>query len=93
MNKNIHHNSEQQRFEIQQQGLTAYMSYRLSDGVIEYDHTIVPKALGGQGLGTELVKYGLAYARVQHLKVNPSCPFVAALIEKHSVYQDLLESN
>ncbi|WP_223789606.1 GNAT family N-acetyltransferase [Marinicella meishanensis] len=92
MNQNIQHNPKQRRFEITMNGLTAYMSYRLDQAVLEYNHTIVPKALGGQGLGTELVKYGLAYARVHHLKVKPTCPFVAALIEKNPVYQDLLES-
>jgi len=90
LNKHIQHNEKMHRFDIQLNGQTAYMSYRLSADLIEYDHTIVPPALGGQGLGTELVKYGLAYARVQHLKVIPSCPFVAALMKKHTVYQDLL---
>ncbi len=90
MLKNIKHNQETQRFEIEIEGLTGYMTYVLSDGLIEYNHTIVPKALGGRGIGSELVKYGLAYARVNHLQVNPSCPFVAAYMEKHRVYQDLL---
>ena len=73
-------------------GHIGYMSYVLSEGVIEYNHTIVPKALGGRGIGTELVKYGLAYARVKHLQVKPTCSFVAAFIEKNPVFQDLLRA-
>lgn len=90
MLKTIKHNKQKQRFEIHLEGHVGYMSYVLNDGVIEYDHTIVPRELGGKGIGTELVKYGLAYARVDHLKVIPSCSFVAAFINKHDVYQDLL---
>jgi len=48
-----------------------------------------PRELGGHGLGTELVKYALAYAWVEHLTVIPTCSFVAALMDKHVVYQDL----
>ncbi len=90
MLKTIVHNVQSQRFEVEVEGQTGYMSYLLTGDVIEYNHTIVPKSLGGRGIGSELVKYGLAYARINHFSVNPSCPFVAAIIEKHSVYQDLL---
>ncbi len=90
MNTGIKHNSAAQRFEVMVDGHVAYMSYLLDAQTINYNHTIVPPTLGGQGLGTELVKYGLAYARVNHLQVVPTCPFVAAVINKHAVYQDLL---
>lgn len=90
MLKTIKHNQENQRFEVHLEGHVGFMSYVLSDGVIEYNHTIVPKELGGRGIGSELVKYGLAYARVNHLKVIPSCSFVEAFINKHGVFQDLL---
>lgn len=90
MLKIIKHNQEKQRFEVELEGHVGFMSYVLDDGVIEYNHTIVPKELGGRGIGSELVKYGLAYARVNHLNVKPSCSFVDAYINKHAVYQDLL---
>lgn len=90
MLKEITHNQENQRFEAHIEGHVGYMSYVMHEGVIEYNHTIVPKELGGRGIGSELVKYGLAYARVNHLNVKPTCSFVAAYINKHSVYQDLL---
>ena len=86
----IQHNQQANRFEVEIAGLTAYMSYLLTNDMIEYNHTLVPPTLGGRGIGSELVKYGLAFARVNHLKVVPSCSFVVAYIEKHPVYQDLL---
>lgn len=92
MNLLIENNEAKQRFEIQIENLTGYITYVQYDDYIDYTHTIVPNELGGRGIGTDLVKYGLAFARVHHLKVKPSCSFVAALIEKNKVYQDLLLS-
>jgi predicted GNAT family acetyltransferase len=87
---NIEHNADTHRFEVRLDDHVGYLSYLLKDGVINYNHTIVPKALGGRGIGTELVKYALAYARVNHLKVIPACSFVEAYINKHPEHQDLL---
>ena len=42
-------NAETNRFETVIDGITAYLSFvRLPDGNLVYDHTIVPKALGGR---------------------------------------------
>ncbi len=90
MNTGIKQNHEKQRFEVHINNSVGYMTYELNDGFIDYTHTIVPRELGGKGLGTDLVKYGLAYARVNHLQVKPTCSFVVAMIEKNKVYQDLL---
>lgn len=90
MYKSIIHQEDQKRFVLLIDDHTAYLSYQLTDDVVNYNHTIVPKALGGQGIGTELVKYALAYARVNHLSVLPSCSFVAHYISKHDGEQDLL---
>ena len=89
MNTGIKHHPENNRFEIHIDGYIGYIEYQKTADVIDYTHTIVPPELGGRGLGTELVKYALAYARVEHLKVVPTCSFVAALMDKHPVYQDL----
>ena len=89
MYKNIIHQEDQNRFVLQIDGHTAYLSYQLMGDVIDYNHTIVPKELGGRGIGTELVKYALAYARINHLTVVPSCSFVAHYIKKHSEVADL----
>ena len=89
MNKAIKHQPEKNRFTVKIDGFEGYIEYLRTASVIDYTHTIVPKALGGRGLGTDLVKYALAYARVEHLTVIPSCSFVAAMMEKHVVYQDL----
>jgi predicted GNAT family acetyltransferase len=51
----------------------------------------VPPHLRGQGLGTQLVRQGLDWARGEGYKVVPLCPFTAQFIEENPEYQDLLE--
>ena len=43
MYKNIIHKTKENRFVLIKDEQIAYLSYRLTDGVIDYNHTIVPK--------------------------------------------------
>lgn len=86
----IYHSTDRQRFEYQQDGQTAYLSYQVDGNTLVYDHTIVPTSLGGQGIGTALVKHALNYAKNNDKKVIPACSFVATFIQKHPAYQKLL---
>jgi len=51
----------------------------------------VPLALEGKGIGNELAKAALDYARSEGLRVVPRCRFIAAYIKRHPQYQDLVE--
>lgn len=86
----IIHNEKNQRFELQQDGQTAYLSYQVAGDKLVYDHTIVPSELGGQGIGSQLVKHALDYARDNGKKVVPTCSFVANYVQKHPEYQDIV---
>jgi predicted GNAT family acetyltransferase len=87
------HNPEQNRFEIQQDGRTAELVYRLKPGRIVFIHTGVPAELEGRGLAKELAVTGLDYARQNGLKVIPLCPFVAGYIKRHPEYLDLVDEH
>ena len=89
-NLDIKHNEPRKRFETTVNGQTGYISYQQRGDSLIYDHTIVPQALGGQGVGSALVKHALDYARHHDKKVVPQCSFVAAYIDKHPDYQDLI---
>ncbi|MEN8625309.1 GNAT family N-acetyltransferase [Psychrobacter proteolyticus] len=89
-NLDIVHNQAAKRFETSIDGQTGYISYQKSADKLVYDHTIVPQQLGGQGVGSALVKHALDYAREQNKKVVPQCSFVASYINKHPEYQDLI---
>ena len=104
---NIQHDREQSRFHVPPESLDhdaepgspAHManlgmvlSYtEVRPGVIEFKSTLVPPHLRGQGLGTQLVRQGLDWARSEGYKVVPLCPFTAQFIEENPEYQDLLE--
>ncbi|UYZ68521.1 N-acetyltransferase [Moraxella bovis] len=87
----ITHNPATQRFEVTIDGHTGFLSYEvIDDDTLNYNHTIVPKELGGCGLGTALVKHALDYARDNGKKVVPNCSFVASYIDRRDEYQSLL---
>ena len=50
----------------------------------------MPKELGGRGLGSQLVKFALDYAKSENKKIIASCSFVASYVDKHPEYQDLV---
>lgn len=56
------------------------------------DHTRVPKALGGQGVGTFLVERAVKDARDEGKTIVPQCWFVRQQIERHEEWQDVLAS-
>jgi predicted GNAT family acetyltransferase len=67
-----------------------FVTYRLAPGVIAFLHAEVNPAHEGEGWGSRLVAGALDDARARGLKVRPVCPFVAAYIERHPEYRDLL---
>ena len=72
-------------------GIEAEMTYsRASPHLIIIDHTGVPKALGGMGVGVALVKRAVEDARRDGIKIIPLCPFAKAQIRKHAEWQDVL---
>jgi len=83
----IHHDSKQQLF----QDGAAELAYSLpAPQIIDFTHTYVPEDRRGEGVGDALVATGLDYARRHQLRVRASCPFVAAFLQRHHEYADLL---
>lgn len=85
-------NPAERRFELQVEGETAFAAYHIAGETIIFTHTIVPKALEGQGIATGLIAFALDQARARGLKVVPECSFVAAYMQRHPDTQDLLAS-
>ena len=90
MEINIQLNPQTERFETTVEGISAFLTYSLEEGVLTLLHTEVPPALGGKGIGSRLAGSALDYARQEHLKVVAKCSFVAKYIERHQEYADLL---
>lgn len=87
----VRDNPAEGRYELTVDGYLAAAYYKLSDGVITFVHTEVPKELGGRGIGSQLVKSALDDVRARQLKIVAQCPFVKAYIEKHADYAGLLK--
>ena len=88
----VRDNPDRHRFEIDLgDGAFAFAEYTLPEGKIMFTHTEVPPEHEGKGVGSALIRAGLAAARERGLKVIPICPFFAAYIQKHPDEQDLLD--
>ena len=92
MNIEVTDNTAANRFEAEVDGMQAVAEYVLSGGTITFTHTIVPEAHRAQGIGQALARAALESAKQRHLTVVPQCGFIAAYIEKHPEYQDLVRS-
>ena len=80
------------RYVIRHEGHEAEMTYSKAGAkLVIIDHTGVPEALNGLGLGALLVKRGVEDARKEGKKIIPLCPFAKAYIGKHPELQDVLQ--
>jgi predicted GNAT family acetyltransferase len=59
--------------------------------LIIIDHTAVPDAFRGQGVGQALVLRGVEDARAAGKKILPLCPFAAAQFRRHPDWADVLQ--
>ena len=62
MEYTVNHYPEKHRFEVVEDGLTAYVEYRLRGDALDIIHTIVPKNLEGRGIAATLVETAYKYA-------------------------------
>jgi predicted GNAT family acetyltransferase len=86
----VRHNAPASRFEAAVGAHLAVADYVVQDGRMIFTHTFVPPELRGRGLAEKLVRAGLEQARTEGRRVVPQCSYVAAFIERHREFQDLL---
>jgi predicted GNAT family acetyltransferase len=78
------------RFELERDGHVASLQYTVAGHVLALLHTEIPDALRRSGIASTLAQTALDWARNHHLKVDVVCPFVAAFLETHPEYSDLV---
>ncbi|MET0987757.1 MAG: GNAT family N-acetyltransferase [Steroidobacteraceae bacterium] len=86
----VRNNTAEERYELELDGVIAYVAYHHEDGYVSLDHTEVPSQLGGRGVGSALAKGTLDLIRSEGFKLIPRCDFIAGYIKKHPEYQDLV---
>ncbi len=90
MNEKINVNEADNQFElITPEGL-ALIAYEMEGDTMAILHTEVPEVLQGQGVGSDLAKFALDYAREKQLKVKVYCQFVQVYLKRHPQYQNLI---
>jgi predicted GNAT family acetyltransferase len=71
--------------------LAGFTTYATRPGKIIFVHTEIDPAFEGHGLGRTLVKGELDDARARGLRVVPLCSFVAAYVERHPEYDEIVD--
>ena len=86
----VRHHAAANRFESEVDGNLAIAEYQLDGERMIITHTFVPPELRGRGIAEKLVRPALAWARAKNRRVVPACSYVAAFIERHAEFRDLL---
>ena len=86
----VTNNMAQLEFEVRVEEEIAILQYRFHEGVIWLMHTEVPVKLEGKGIASDLARYGLEWARKNHMKAKVLCPFVAIFLKRHPEYLDVV---
>ena len=80
----VRHDAEGSRFVVDLPVGQAELLYgEFAEGVLDLQHTEVPRSGRGQGVGDALVRAALRYARERGTRVTATCPYVQAWLRRH----------
>jgi len=86
-----HDHGQKGAFYIEENGeWIAELSYIKNNGTMTIDHTEIDEKLRGEGIGQDMVKAAVEYARENSLKIKPLCPYARKVIERTPEFQDVL---
>lgn len=83
-------NSAEGRFEMEVEGATAFIKYKLMSDAVALLHTEVPSVLEGRGVASALVEKTLMYLEERNQKIAPFCPYVVAFLKRHPDWQRIV---
>lgn len=90
MENNVTDNAAQSRYELTEQGHTAYADYRKEQGVLHIKYVFAPPELRGSGAASRLMDAVTGFARAENLKILPICGYAASWLRKHKEHHDLM---
>jgi predicted GNAT family acetyltransferase len=85
------HDKQNQKFYVIVDDLESHLEYVKMNDMLDLNHTYVPYQLRGKGIAAKLVEAALEYARLNGIKIIPSCSYVAVYLQRHPEYEDLLD--
>ena len=81
------------RYEVTVDGeLAGFAEYRQVEGARVFTHTEVLDAFEGKGVGSTLARGALEDVRASGRRLVALCPFIAAYLENHGEYADLVDA-
>ena len=88
----VERNADEQRYEVWVEGaLAGFAEYRMrGDDTFVFTHTQVDDAYEGEGVASQLIRAALDDVRGRNGSIVARCPFVAAFVQRHPDYADLL---
>lgn len=90
MTVSVNDNSERRRFELVENGQTAFANYRRDGNTLVIPHVEAAPALRGRGTAGRLMEGIVALARARGDKVLPLCSYAALWFQRHPEHADLL---
>ena len=89
---NFSDNVQRQRFELMEDGLTAFAEYSRRGNQLVIPHVESPVPLRGKGTAGRLMQAVAEHARSEHLTIAPLCGYARAWFRRHTDYADILSS-
>jgi predicted GNAT family acetyltransferase len=86
----VERNESRLRFEMPTPAGIAWLDYRLIGTTLYLTHAETPRAARGAGFAGQVTRAALEWARSSGFKVVPQCGYVAAYMEQHDEFSDLL---
>ena len=86
----VTNNTELRRFELAEEGATAFATYRQDDNTYVLRHVEAPEVLRGKGTAGRLMQGIVDAARVDHFKLTPRCPYATAWFKRHPDASDVV---
>ncbi len=91
-NATVRHDQQQQRYVLEVNGNELGVASYQQDGERQiFTHTEVDPSLEGQGMGSKLIRESLNDARQRGKRIVPQCEFVAAYVNKHDEWSDIVD--
>jgi len=82
-------NAQQQRFELAEDGLTAFAEYTRRGNQVVIRHVEAPPPLRGKGTAGRLMLAVAERARSERQTIVPLCSYARAWLRRHPDYSDV----
>ena len=83
-------NEALRHFELEENGHTAFATYRRADDIVTIPHVEAPVELQGKGTAGRLMEGIAALARANGFNIVPTCPYAVAWFRRHPEAADVI---